>query len=183
MIFSTTFFPPLIAKSGTDTNIFENFDLNSIGDCMDMVAIKNSHNETEFKNKLKETGVNTVIRRNASERIYGITFIDHQSKSVWNGYRLGKEFSANAFNQIWSENINQKEQINNDDEKQNTVQDNSEISNAEKPHKLFDFLNDNSDSKIDRFGSILPESQGEDYEELDFESRMKMKKRRIRKNK
>lgn len=144
------------------------------------LVMKNYPNEIEFKNKLKEMGVNTVVRRNASNRIYGITFINHQSKSVCNGSRLGKEFSANAFNKIWNESNNQKKQINNDGEKQNTVENNSEILNPEKPHELFNFLNGDSDSKIDRLGGILPESQGEDYEELDFENKMK-KKRKVRK--
>lgn len=140
---------------------------------------KSQPNEIEFKNRLKEMGINTVVRRNASGRIYGITFIDHQSKSVWNGSRLGKEFSANAFNEIWNEGNNQKKQIYNDSEKQNTVQNNSEILNPEKPHELFYFLNSDSDSKIDGLGSILPESQSEDYEELDFENRMKKKRKRV----
>lgn len=39
------------------------------------------------------------------------------------------------------------------------------------------FLSDNSDSKIYRFGSILPEIQAEDYEELNFENRMKKKRK------
>jgi hypothetical protein len=144
------------------------------------VAMKNYPNEIEFKNKLQQMGINTVVRRNASGRIYGITFIDHQSKSVWNGSRLGKEFSANAFNQIWSESVGYKEQVNNNPEKLVEIQDKPEISNSEEPHELFNFLIDHSDSKIDRLGSILPESQGEDYEEMDFESRIK-KKRKVRK--
>lgn len=146
------------------------------------LTLKNYPNEIEFKNRLKEMGVNTIVRRNASDRIYGITFIDNQSKSVWNGSRLGKEFSANAFNQIWNEGVNPKKQINNDGEKQNMVQNNSEISNPEEPHELFIFLHDDADSKIDEFSSILPQIQGEDYEELDFESRRK-KKRKVRKPK
>lgn len=146
------------------------------------LAMNTQPNESEFKSKLRDMGISTVVRRNASGRIYGITFIDHQSKSVWNGSRLGKEFSANAFNQIWNEGVNPKKQINNDYEKQNTVQNNSEILNPEKPHELFDFLNDNSASKIDELGSILPQMQGEDYEELDFENRMK-KKRKLQKRK
>ncbi|SUX48954.1 conjugal transfer protein MobB [Chryseobacterium indoltheticum] len=142
------------------------------------LVMKSQANEIDFKNKLKEMGVNTVVRRNASERIYGITFIDHQSKSVWNGSRLGKEFSANAFNQIWNEGNNPKKQISNDVEKLIQIQKNPEILNFEEPHELFNFLHDDLDSKIYTFGSILPESQGEDYEELDFENKMKKKRNR-----
>lgn len=144
-----------------------------------MTLVMNSQpNEIEFKNKLKEMGVNTVVRRNASGRIYGITFIDHESKSVWNGSRLGKEFSANAFNQLWNEGNNLKKQMNNESEKVKYTRDNPEIPYPEKPHELFNFFNDNSDSKIDGLGSILPGSHSEDYEELDFENRMKRKKKK-----
>lgn len=144
-----------------------------------LTLVMNSQpNEIEFKNKLKEMGVNTVVRRNASGRIYGITFIDHESKSVWNGSRLGKEFSANAFNQLWNEGNNLKKQMNNESEKVKYTRDNPEIPYPEKPHELFNFFNDNSDSKIDGLGSILPGSHSEDYEELDFENRMKRKKKK-----
>ena len=37
-----------------------------------------------------------LLRRNESGRIYGVTFIDHTSRTVLNGSRLGKEFSANV---------------------------------------------------------------------------------------
>lgn len=142
------------------------------------LAMNTQPNESEFKSKLQDMGISTVVRRNASGRIYGITFIDHQSKSVWNGSRLGKEFSANAFNQIWNEGVNPKKQISNDYEKQNTAQNNSEILNREKPHELFNFLHQGSNSVIEGFGSIIPEILGDDYEEVDFENRMKRKRKK-----
>ena len=37
-----------------------------------------------------------VFRHTADSRIYGATFIDHRTKSVFNGSRLGKNLSANA---------------------------------------------------------------------------------------
>src|SRR3712207_9505632 len=37
-----------------------------------------------------------------SGRIYGVTFIDHDSRVVLNGSRLGKEYSANVFNERFS---------------------------------------------------------------------------------
>ena len=50
-------------------------------------------------------GINVVVRRNDTGRIYGMTFIDHNSKSVWNGSRLAKELSANTFNDYWNNSI------------------------------------------------------------------------------
>jgi hypothetical protein len=35
-------------------------------------------------------------------RIYGATFIDHEQKYVFNGSRLGREFSANVFNGLFN---------------------------------------------------------------------------------
>lgn len=37
------------------------------------------------------------IRRNENGRIVGVTFIDHETRTVVNGSRLGKAYSANAF--------------------------------------------------------------------------------------
>lgn len=43
---------------------------------------------------------------NDTERIYGITFVDHNYKTVWNGLRLSKELSTNAFNAYWNNKSN-----------------------------------------------------------------------------
>ena len=40
-----------------------------------------------------------MFRYTDNGRIYGATFIDHNTMSVLNGSRLGKEFSANALNE------------------------------------------------------------------------------------
>lgn len=48
--------------------------------------------------RLEEQGLRTVIRKNDSERIYGITFIDDEQGVAINGSRLGKGYSANVFN-------------------------------------------------------------------------------------
>lgn len=45
---------------------------------------------------LKKQGVDVVLRRNDEGLIYGITYVDHQSKCVFNGSNLGKAYSANA---------------------------------------------------------------------------------------
>lgn len=53
----------------------------------------------DFVAKLKERHIDVVFRYTDDSRIYGATFIDHNTKSVLNGSRLGKEFSANALNE------------------------------------------------------------------------------------
>ncbi|HTE00596.1 MAG TPA: relaxase/mobilization nuclease domain-containing protein [Mucilaginibacter sp.] len=45
---------------------------------------------------LKTQGVDIVLRRNDEGVIYGVTYVDHKSKCVFNGSALGKTYSANA---------------------------------------------------------------------------------------
>lgn len=55
---------------------------------------------------------------------------------------------------------------------------------AEKPHHFFDFLNTepkHEDGLVEAIGGLLiPEAQGEDYEEQDFANKMKKKRKRKR---
>lgn len=60
--------------------------------------MKAARSESELRAKLQAVNIDLVVRRNDQGRIYGVTFIDHNDRCVFNGSRLGKEFSANAFN-------------------------------------------------------------------------------------
>lgn len=55
-----------------------------------------------FVRLLASRGIDVVFRENDDGRIYGVTFIDHKNKEVYNGSRLGKEFSANAFEKLFN---------------------------------------------------------------------------------
>ena len=68
-----------------------------------VAAMQTARNRQEFEQELKRQGIDVVFRRNDSGRIYGVTFIDHDSRVVLNGSRLGKEFSANVFNNLYSD--------------------------------------------------------------------------------
>jgi hypothetical protein len=54
--------------------------------------------------------VSVLFRKNEQGRIYGATFIDHEQKCVFNGSRLGREFSANVFNDLFNGNVHRPEQ-------------------------------------------------------------------------
>lgn len=53
----------------------------------------------DFTSKLKDSSIDVVFRYTEEGRIYGVTFIDHNTMTVLNGSRLGKQFSANALNE------------------------------------------------------------------------------------
>lgn len=56
-----------------------------------------SSDKDDFITRLNAKGIDLVLRYNEEGRIYGATFVDHNTHTVLNGSRLGKEFSANAF--------------------------------------------------------------------------------------
>ena len=57
-----------------------------------------SNGKEDFITNLKEKGIDLILRYNPDGRLYGATFVDHNTQTVLNGSRLGKEFSANALN-------------------------------------------------------------------------------------
>ncbi|TRW23643.1 relaxase [Flavobacterium zepuense] len=147
------------------------------------LAMHTSNNENGFIAQLKEQGINTVVRRNPEGRIYGITFIDHASRSVWNGSQLAKGLSANAFNQWWNEGIKPQsaDAVKSIAAMQNTP------SKEKAPEGLFGFLdketsggNTTKNLFLDSIGSLLPSGQGEDYDELAFANQMKRKRKHKR---
>ena len=65
-------------------------------------AMQTARSRKELERHLKKQGIDVVFRQNDNGRIYGVTFIDHDSRVVLNGSRLGKEYSANVFNERFS---------------------------------------------------------------------------------
>lgn len=68
-------------------------------------ALRVSRDKEQFIWELRNHHIDTVFRQNGSGRIYGVTFIDHTNRLVLNGSRLGKEFSANVFNNLFHEKL------------------------------------------------------------------------------
>ncbi len=66
-------------------------------------AMQNYQSQEDFKKYLQDNKISTFVRENKQGRIYGISFIDHTSKTIFNGSRLGKDVSANAFHRLWNE--------------------------------------------------------------------------------
>jgi len=64
-------------------------------------TMRTCQNRSDFEKALEKKGISAVFRTNDEGRIYGATFIDHEQKCIFNGSRLGKEFSANVFNTLF----------------------------------------------------------------------------------
>ncbi|ASW76313.1 relaxase [Chryseobacterium piperi] len=143
-------------------------------------VLNTSNNEQDFKQRLIQKGINLVTRKNTDGRIYGITFIDHKSKSVWNGSSLSKQLSANVFNEWWNNN-GAKPMLSspNITNQENLFTDKSTVQNTATPISSNSNPIENWDKNGvgDLFSFLLPEVQGVDYEEEAFINQMQKKKK------
>ncbi|MGU3374723.1 conjugal transfer protein MobB [Chryseobacterium sp. M5A1_1a] len=132
-------------------------------------ALSTSKSEVSFKSQLLEQGIFMVIRKNNQGRIYGITFIDHNSRLVWNGTQLSKELSANSFNKLW-----------NDLEiKHETKSDHNDHSNLSEEICTEQFRTDSISGVFDGFfSSLLSSDTNMEQDEQIFASQMKKRKKR-----
>lgn len=142
-------------------------------------TFQSTNNESDFKRQLAQHHIDTVIRRNEKGRIYGVTFIDHHSKTVWNGSRLGKECSANVFNEYW----NKEQKINPYDNLRTPIYDfNAEIKNfGFETHPSFRITGNNGWETIEAFGGIFQIDTFNDPEENNFINQTRFKKQRKKK--
>ncbi len=123
--------------------------------------------ESEFRAKLRQQGIDVLFRRNDEGRIYGATFIDHTTRVVLNGSRLGKDYSANVFNDLYGDKQEQAQEPMQDthlsDVYKNTQQENSH----------------SADNGLGGIFSILsPEPENNPKEDMPLARRKKKKKRR-----
>ncbi|SMC54824.1 relaxase/mobilization nuclease domain-containing protein [Pedobacter nyackensis] len=59
-------------------------------------AIKPKGTKDEFLQALKAQGIAAIFRIGANGQAFGITYVDHKNKTVFNGSDLGKAYSAKA---------------------------------------------------------------------------------------
>jgi hypothetical protein len=91
---------------------------------------KNSATLEKFSDALQKEGISLIIRRGKEGIIYGLTYVDHKTKTVFNGSDLGKPYSAKAILDSFikhpenpekfdlAEKVNQPSPISDENEKQ-----------------------------------------------------------------
>lgn len=66
-----------------------------VKNAIDLALLKQPNQQLhELVKALDKEGINTVLRQNEDGIIYGITYVDHRTKCVFNGSVLGKAYSA-----------------------------------------------------------------------------------------
>ena len=132
-------------------------------------AMQHARSRKELVAMLEKDRIDVVFRENEQGRIYGVTFIDHNRREVFNGSRMGKEFSANVFNELfrWWDDIPAGEK---------QIYDGVELW-QHYGHKA------ETGSALEQAAGIFSmETSPRDYEEEAFARRMKKKKKARRKS-
>ena len=120
--------------------------------------MKSPPDRISFEKELTKNGITVLFRENEQGRIYGATFIDHEQKTVFNGSRLGKEFSANVFNEQFGNerntNMGSQADLNThpENERQTAQAENRSISHG-RVEDVFELVGN-------LFSVILPEHDG-----------------------
>ncbi|MCI9843603.1 relaxase/mobilization nuclease domain-containing protein [Flavobacterium pectinovorum] len=84
-------------------------DIRRVKNAIDMAFFKAEISLTDLVQLLQKEGINTVFRKNPEGLLYGITYVDHTTKCVFNGSTLGKQYSAKAIQERCA-SINPSEQ-------------------------------------------------------------------------
>lgn len=144
-------------------------------------AMTMTNSENDFRNHLVQHGINMIIRRNEQGRLYGITFIDHNSRNVFNGSQLGKQFSANAFHELYSQtSLKESKAAPKIVEAKNENKTLTEFTSELQIHPFFDFMVTAGmlNSDLGLLNVFLLDPSAEDPEEQLFEFNMKKKRRK-----
>ena len=132
-------------------------------------ALRQADSRKRFVELLGQNRIDVVFRENERGRIYGVTFIDHNRREVFNGSRMGKEFSANVFNDYfkWLDGTPERER------------GGHSATELWQHHRY----KEGQESALELAAGILSmETNPQDYEEEAFARRMKKKKKARRKS-
>lgn len=128
-------------------------------------CLKNNPSQKQFEKELAKNNISVWFRVNEDKRIYGVTFIDYQEKAVFNGSRMGKEYSANVFHNLFNGD--------------NQSGDKTKGIHNEKSLDNHNYNYSSEQSTVESLAGIFSmEQHGDNYEEIAFSNRMKRKKKK-----
>ena len=154
-------------------------------------AMQDISTKEAFARKLKDADIEVVYRINPEGRLYGITFIDHTTRTVFNGSRLGKAFSANVFNELFNNPDADRERLipQPEQERETKAEDRQEGEEYRQQESQSHHLNESSGSLIntsalgavDIFSVLMEDDHAHEYIDPAFRFGRKKKKKRRRK--
>jgi len=77
-----------------------------VKNAIDLALLKNKNHSIEsLITSLVKEGIHTVLRQNSEGLNYGITYVDHKTKCVFNGSDLGKQYSAKGILERYEKSV------------------------------------------------------------------------------
>lgn len=162
-------------------------------------AMQDIGTKEDFAHRLKEADIEVVYRINSDGRLYGITFIDHADRTVFNGSRLGKPFTANVFNELFNNPDADRERLippaEHETPRQGTIPEQADNMNREEQQEWQDtgqngrqaeisgsLIDTSALGAVDIFSILMEEDHTHEYIDPAFRygRRKKKKKRRRR---
>jgi hypothetical protein len=82
-----------------------------IKNAVDMILMGEGISLKYLTEALEKQGIHVALRQNDTGLIYGITYVDHQTKCVFNGSVLGKQYSAKAIQERCQQNTDSEQKL------------------------------------------------------------------------
>ncbi len=70
-----------------------------VKNAIDLLLLKDQPSLKIVIEALQKQGIATILRTNEAGQLFGITYVDHQTKCVFNGSDLGKKYSAKGIHE------------------------------------------------------------------------------------
>ena len=153
-------------------------------------ALRRTYDKDELIQILKEKRIDCVFRYTDEGRLYGATFVDHRTRCVLNGSRMGKDFSANALERHFNTPIEEQVPFKEHDDNEQEQYHYSDTGNSDYQHQTQQFT-DNSDtgyrycasgtaSFLDALDFLNTDNPVTDAEEEAFRRKLQRKKKKRR---
>ena len=149
-------------------------------------AKANSTSERSLVARLRAEHIDAIFRRTDDGRVYGATFVDHNSRTVLNGSALGKEYAARTWDEWFKNPPPEPEQAENPamTNEPTPLPELSEQTEGPAPHQCRDgepfLIGEALLEGLDVFGTLF-EPEYEPHEYIDPEFRLLHRKKRKKK--
>ncbi len=142
-----------LEKKFQENEVLRQPDKKKLKTAIDWVLVKAPGDLNELIKALKKENIQALSRENKAGQVYGITFIDYRTKSVFNGSNIGKQYSIAGLLKKLNENLPEPRLQSSSDivltptQKQKSGELQPEITNTEMGAPGQDLLKDLMDSE------------------------------------
>ena len=148
-------------------------------------AMQDIGTKEDLARRLKEADIEVIYRINPEGRLYGITFIDHTCRTVFNGSRLGKAFSANVFNELFNNPNADRERLIPPTQPETPRQDRDteerqEQQYRQQPETSGSLIDTSALGAVDIFSMLMEDDHTHEYIDPSFRYGRKKKKKKRR---